>query len=100
MEKCKKSRRCSKSYKHGGRCDTKRPVNAFWLASPAQEINSLKRELVEETEAVQNEYRAKMVRMHDLEEKEKLLLIKETETEKLKEEAGTVQLHDHVYLKK
>lgn len=87
-DKCKKSRRCNKSNKHGGKCDTKRPVNSFWLASPAQEINTFKRGLLEETDAVQREYREKVARMEDLEEKEQMLSIKTHEVEELKQEAG------------
>ena len=87
-ERCKKSRRCSKSNKHGRKCDTKRPVNSFWLASPSQEINTFKRGLLEETDAVQKQYQAKAARMGDLEEKEQLLSLKQNEVEELKQEAG------------
>ncbi len=71
-----------------GKCDTKQPVNSFWLASPFQEINTFKRGLLEETDAVQKQYQAKAARMGDLEEKEQLLSLKQNEVEELKQEAG------------
>ena len=81
-EKCKKSRRCSKSNKHGGKCDTKRPVNFGWHRLLKKLI------LLEETDAVQKQYQAKAARMGDLEEKEQLLSLKQNEAEELKQEAG------------
>jgi hypothetical protein len=63
-------------------------VNSFWLASPSQEINTFKRGLLEETDAVQKQYQAKAARMGDLEEKEQLLSLKQNEVEELKQEAG------------
>ena len=49
---------------------------------------TFKRGLSEETDAVQKQYQAKVARMGDLEEKEKLLSIKQNEVKELKQEAG------------
>lgn len=69
-----------------GKCNRKRPVNTFWFASPAQEMNTFtfKTGLLEDTEAVQREYHAKTTRMEDLEEEERLLSVQQSQGEELK----------------
>ena len=58
-EPCKKSRKCSKSGGHKGRCNTEKSVNPFWESSGTYKLNERKRNLLEQQHCFEQKVKAK-----------------------------------------
>ncbi|XP_078374894.1 uncharacterized protein LOC144658346 [Oculina patagonica] len=100
---CSKSRKCSKQDKHSGRCNKERKFHAFWEASRVQVHNTLKRKFREANEQLISDFQAKSAKFADLEDREKRILERKSESEKLLQDAKDKveeQLRDLELLKK
>ncbi|XP_078372400.1 uncharacterized protein LOC144656044 isoform X2 [Oculina patagonica] len=73
---CSKSRKCSKNDRHHGKCDSRRTVNPFWVRSPIQVGNSIKREARNVASEVEAECEIKKAR---IDEKEARVSVRESE---------------------
>ncbi|KAL9958831.1 hypothetical protein ACROYT_G035899 [Oculina patagonica] len=73
---CSKSRKCSKNDRHHGKCDLRRKVNPFWVRSPIQVGNSIKREARNVASEVEAECEIKKAR---IDEKEARVSVRESE---------------------
>ena len=66
-EVCKHSRKCSKVAGHKGRCNSEKPVDAFWESSLVFKLNTRKRKLNEEKQ-LEEQHEAKRLLLNDREE--------------------------------
>ncbi|XP_022806312.1 uncharacterized protein LOC111343412 [Stylophora pistillata] len=94
---CSKSRKCSKSNYHSGRCDSKRAVvNPFWNRSPIQVGNAIKREARDAAEAITNDCDRKKIRVEEREAsvhaRESELIEKERKIHEVEERANATRL--------
>ncbi|XP_022788449.1 uncharacterized protein LOC111328306 [Stylophora pistillata] len=94
---CSKSRKCSKSNYHSGRCDSKRAVvSPFWNRSPIQVGNAIKREARDAAEAITNDCDRKKIRVEEREAsvnaRESELVEKERKIHEVEERANATRL--------
>jgi hypothetical protein len=76
-EQCKKSRKCSKSARHKGRCNTEKSVIPFWESSASYKLNERKRKLLVEQHGFEQKVKA---RESKLVERENFLLYSQEQT--------------------
>lgn len=85
VDRCKKSRKCSKSAKHKGRCNAEGSVNPFWESSSSYKLNKRKRKLLEEVHCFQQHIEAKKCQ---LAEHENRLINSEEQAQNILNEKG------------
>ena len=67
-EVCKHSRKCSKVAGLKGRCNSEKPIDAFWESPSVFKLNTRKQKLNEEQKQLEKQHEAKRLLLNDREE--------------------------------